>query len=263
MRTTIDGISLAYDDVGEGDPLLFVHAFPLNRRMWASQSGALHGEWRCIAADLRGFGESELAPPSTMDRYADDLAALLDAVGVTEPVVLSGLSLGGYVAFAFLRRHRERVRALVLADTRPQADTPEGIAKRQATIALARERGSAAVADSLTGGLLGPGTHERRPDLVEQVRSTIAATSPEAIVAASEAMMARPDSTDLLGTITVPTLVIVGADDVVTPPAVAEAMHSAIPASRLEVIPNAGHLSNLERPSAFNCVLGDWLRGLD
>jgi pimeloyl-ACP methyl ester carboxylesterase len=262
-RVRIGSVTLAVEDVGEGAPLLLVHGFPLSRRMWAPQCGALHGAWRCLAPDLRGFGESGATPPFSVDQWADDLAAMLDEVGAREPVVLCGLSMGGYVAFAFWRRHRERVRALVLADTRPDADTPEGIERRRRTIAVARERGSASVATLLEGGMLGATTRERRPEIAALVRAMIAATPVEGIVGASEAMIARPDSTDLLGTIDVPTLVVVGEEDTISPPDVARAMHAAIPTSRLEVIPGAGHLTTLERPAAFNCVLGDWLDSLD
>jgi 3-oxoadipate enol-lactonase len=261
MRTTIGPLDIAYDDVGEGIPLVLLHAFPLNRKMWAPQLGALAGMGRCIAPDARGFGESDAAPPYDMDRYADDVAALLDALAVREPVVLAGLSMGGYVAFAFWRRHRERVRALVLADTRAGADTEEGRSRRRQTIALARERGSAALADAQLPGMVGKSTRERHPDVVEQVRAMIAAAPVEGIVGASEAMMARPDSTPTLATITVPTLVVVGEEDALTPPKEARAMHHTIAGSRLEIIPGAGHVSSAERPAAFNQVVGEFLHG--
>ena len=130
MITTVNGIQLSYDDIGTDLPIVFVHAFPLDRSMWAPQVGALVRQGRCIAPDLRGFGASTPAPPYSMDQYADDIAALLDMLGVPASVVV-GLSMGGYVAFAFWRRHRARVRALVLAATRAGADTDEGREKRR------------------------------------------------------------------------------------------------------------------------------------
>jgi 3-oxoadipate enol-lactonase len=262
VRTVISGREIGYDDVGDGPPLLLLHAFPLSRRMWAPQIAALSGRMRCIAPDTRGFGESAAEPPFTMDRYADDAIELLDALGVSERVAVCGLSMGGYVSFALWHRHADRVRALVLADTRATADTPEGKRKRAAMIELARSRGAAAVAEQQAPALLSKRTAERCPELLDTVRTMITAQSPEAIVGASEAMMHRPDSTPTLGTITVPTLIIVGSDDTVTPPSDAETMHRAIPGSRLERIPNAGHLSNLERPAAFNAVLAEFLDSL-
>ncbi|HEU4564081.1 MAG TPA: alpha/beta fold hydrolase [Gemmatimonadaceae bacterium] len=263
MRTAIDSIHLAYDDQGTGPPVLFVHAFPLDRRMWAAQLNALGAAYRCIVPDLRGFGQSDVAGPFSMERYADDLAALLDALWVRQPVVLVGLSLGGYIAFAFWRRHRSRVRGLVLADTRPGADSAEGMERRRKTIATAREGGAGAVADLLADGMMSARTRQRHPERLAQLRQMMADAPVEGIVGACEAMMARPDSTPLLESIDVPTLVVVGEDDATTPPSEARRMHAAIPASRLEEIPGAGHLSNLERPAAFNCVLVDWLQQIE
>ncbi|MDQ3698443.1 MAG: alpha/beta hydrolase [Gemmatimonadota bacterium] len=259
MRAKVNGITLAYDDVGDGIPVLFVHGFPLNRRMWAPQCGVLSGAFRCILPDLRAFGESDVAPPFSIDQYADDLAGLLDTLAVDERVVVIGLSLGGYVAFAFWRRHREKVRALILCDTRAGADAPEALEKRRQTIRLARERGSAAVADVLVGGMVGATTRERRSEIVEHLRAMMAAAPVEGIVGASEAMMGRPDSAPLLPAIDVPTLVVVGEEDSLTPPLEAAAMRAAIPGSRIEVIPGAGHVSNMERPAAFNHALSDFL----
>lgn len=259
MRTTIDGLTVGYDELGSGGPLLFLHAFPLHRRMWAAQLAALAGHAHCIAPDLRGFGESTSAPPYTMDQYADDAIALLDTLGAVEPAVVCGLSLGGYVAFALWRRHAARIRGLILADTRPSDDTSDTRRNRAALIETAQTRGSAAIAELQAQSLLSAHTVERSPELLDSVRAMIAAQSPEAIVGGTQAMLDRPDSTATLGTITVPTLVIVGADDEITPPAVAQAMHEAIPGSRMERLPRAGHLSNLERPAAFNGVVAEFL----
>lgn len=263
MQASANGRIVGYDDTGSGIPLLLLHAFPLSRRMWAPQLAALAGRARCIAPDLRGFGESDGAPPFTIDRFADDAVALLDALGITTPAVVCGLSLGGYIAFALWRRHPARVRAMILADTRATADTAEGRAKRAATIDTARTRGSSAIAEQQAPALLSPRTVARCPGKLGDVRSTIAAQSPDAIVGATEAMLGRPDSTPTLATITVPTLIIVGEDDAITPPADAETMQRAIPGSRLERIAGAGHLSSLERPSAFNEVVAGFLASLE
>lgn len=240
---------------------MFIHGFPHNRTLWAPQLGALLDHCRCIAPDLRGFGESTVSEPYTMDRYADDIAALLRHLDTT-PAVVVGLSMGGYVSFALWRRHSSLVRALVLADTRAGADSEEARAQRQELIGVARERGAAAVADAQIGGMLGKTTREHNPDIVDSVRRLLSAAPVEGIVGALTAMMERPDSTPTLATITVPALLIAGEEDALTPPKEARAMHAAIAGSKLEIIPGAGHLSNLERPAAFNHVLGDFVGAL-
>lgn len=261
MITVINGIEMGYDDVGAGLPIVFIHAFPLNRTMWAPQVSALVERCRCIAVDLRGFGETALAEPVSLDQYADDVVAVMDKLGV-ERAIVAGCSMGGYTAFALWRRHAERVRALVLADTKATADTDEARAKRVALIETARTQGSTAVANLQIASLIGKTAREKQPDTYDAVHRMIAQTKPEAIVAALEAMMHRPDSTPTLATITVPTLVIVGDEDVPTPVKDARAMHQGIPGSRLEIVAGAGHLANLERPAAFNHLMTEFVGAL-
>ena len=258
MISVINDADIAYDDVGTGQPVLFIHAFPLNRTMWAPQVSALVERCRCVAADLRGFGESALQGPATMAQYADDLASLLDHLRI-ERAVIVGCSMGGYAAFAMWQRHRNRVRGLVLADTRAGADTEEGRERRRRLIALANEEGSLGVANAQIPGLVGKTTREKQPDIYDSVHRMMAQAKPAAIVGAIEAMMARPDSTQLLATINVPTLIVVGEEDVLTPVKESRAMHSVIAGSRLQVIASAGHLANMERPAAFNHVLSEFL----
>ena len=258
MITLCDGIEIGYDDVGAGDPVVFLHGFPHHRGLWAPQLAALLGHARCIAPDLRGFGETTAAEPYSMDRYADDLACLLDALRI-EKVVVCGLSMGGYVALAFWRRHRGRVRALILADTKAGADSEEGRRKREEMIALARDRGSAAVADSMINGMVGKSTREKVPEIADSVHRMLESAPVDGVVGALRAMMSRPDSTPTLDTIDVPTLILVGEEDVLTPPKEAELLHRGIRGSRLEVISGAGHVSNLERPAAVNHVIGEFL----
>jgi pimeloyl-ACP methyl ester carboxylesterase len=252
------GIDIAYDDVGTGLPVVFLHGFPHNRTLWAPQLGGLMSRARCIAPDLRGFGESEIRGPYSMDRYADDVIAMLDALQI-DRAVIAGLSMGGYVAFALWRRHRERVRGLILADTRAGADTEETKAKRREMIAQARAKGSGVIADAQIAGMVGRTTRERHPDIADAVHRMLTMAPVDGVVGALEAMIARPDSTPTLATIDVPTLIIVGDEDVLTPPREARAMHAAIGGSRLEILEGAGHVSNVERSAAFNHVASEFL----
>ena len=252
------GVDIAYDDVGTGLPVLFIHGFPHDRTLWAPQLGGLLDRARCIAPDLRGFGDSEARGPYTMDAYAGDVIAVLDALQI-ERAVIAGLSMGGYVAFAVWRRHRERVRALILADTRAGADSDEARAKRRDMIALVRARGSGAVADAQIAGMVGRTTREKHPDIADAVHRMLTMAPVEGVVGALEAMMSRPDSTPTLATIDVPTLIVVGEEDVLTPPKEARAMHERIAGSRLEILTGAGHVSNVERPAAFNHVVSEFL----
>ena len=197
-----------------------------------------------------------------MDQYADDVAMLLRSLGV-ERAVIAGLSMGGYVAFSLWRRHPSLVRALVLAHTRAGADTDEGRAKRTALAEVARTRGPDAVADAQITGMLGKTTREKRPAMIDEVHRMLASASVEGIVGALEAMMARVDSTATLPTIDVPTLVIMGDEDALIPRSDGQILHDAIRGSRLEVIEHAGHVSNMERPAAFNHVLSEFLASLE
>lgn len=262
MIARVDGTGIGYDDIGRGHAVVFLHAFPLDRTMWAPQTSALAGRYRCLAIDARGFGESPATPPFDMDRYADDVVAVLDAAGVERASVV-GLSMGGYIAFALWRRHPQRVRGLVLADTRATADAPDTRARREELIDLARTAGPNAVAERQLVGVLGKTTRERRPDIVATVRAMMTRAGVDGSVGALQAMLARPDSTPILPTISVPTLVIVGDEDPITPPKEARAMSNGIRESRVEILSGAGHLSNLERPAAFNAVLGEFLHALD
>ena len=230
--------------------------------MWAPQTRALTDKWRCLTIDTRGFGESAAASPFDVDRYADDVVAILDDAGVDRATIV-GLSMGGYVAFALWRRSPERVRALALADTRAGADAPDTRARRHELIEVARTQGVIPVVDRQIVGLLGKTTRATRPDVEAHARAIAETSSVDGVIGALEAMLARPDSTPTQSTITVPTLVIVGDEDVLTPQKEARAMHEQIRGSRLEVLAGAGHLSNLEQPAAFNSALTEFLETLD
>ena len=170
MQIQLHDIRLAYNDQGQGQPLLFIHGYPLNRRMWQPQISGLEKDARALALDLRGHGDSQATPgPYPMSLLADDCAAFLDALSIQCPVLVCGLSMGGYVAFAFYRQHSSRVAGLVLAATRPGPDTPESQANRDKSAALARQQGVSAIAASMLPKLLSPGTYQNQPELVKQV----------------------------------------------------------------------------------------------
>jgi pimeloyl-ACP methyl ester carboxylesterase len=260
MIGVFNGIPVGYEDVGTGPAVVFLHGYPHDRTLWVSQLGALAVPSRTLACDLRGFGESG-GRATSVDDYAADVAALLEGLGI-EQAVVAGLSMGGYAAFALWRKYPSLIRALVLSDTKAKPDDDAGKAKRDDQIAMVRARGSEALADQLIAGMVGKTTRDQRPEVAERVHAMITRAPVEGIIGALTAMRDRPDSTPTLATIDVPTLILVGEEDVLTPPAEAQAMHAAIPKSRLEIIQGAGHLSNLERPAHFNHVLSEFLASL-
>jgi len=263
VRIQLNDIMMAYDDAGRGRPLLLIHGYPLSRTLWEPQLASLPDAAHLIAPDLRGFGESD-APegPYTVDQLADDCAALLDKVGVAEPVVVGGLSMGGYVALAFWRRHAQRVAGLILAATRAGADSDAGKAARDAAVETARTKGSDAILDGILPKLLAPAAFAEQPDLVAAARRVMAGAPVSGIVGALLAMKHRPDSTALLSEIHRPVLVIHGQDDSLIPASEAEAMSLALPQSRLALVPDAGHLVNLEQPASFNAEVRNFLASL-
>jgi pimeloyl-ACP methyl ester carboxylesterase len=239
--------------------VVLLHAFPLNARMWEGQLALADTGWRVIAPQLRGFDNGSGDPPaSSIDDFAGDVIDLLDGLHVKQAVI-GGLSMGGYVAFGLLRHAARYVQGLILADTRSQADTPEGVAGRTRQLGLVQTSGPATVVEELVPKLLGETTRQTRPAVVKTVRSLAQSSSADAISGALRALMTRPDSTPLLASIHVPTLIVVGDEDVLTPPAASEEMHRAIAGSELVHIPNAGHLSNLEQPDVFTAALAAFL----
>ena len=262
-KVNVRGVELAYDDEGAGAPVVLLHGFPFNRSLWREQRAALAGACRVITPDLRGFGASTVvSEPATMEQMAEDVAALLDELNV-ERCALGGLSMGGYVALAFYRLFPRRVRALVLADTRPQADTDEARRNRESLAQRALAEGMQPVADAMLPKLLAPATHAERPEIVARLREMIMQTPPAGAAAALRGMALRRAQTDLLPGILAPTLVIVGGEDAITPPADAELMRREIRGARLEVLAGAGHCSNLERPDEFNRALVKFLNDLE
>lgn len=256
---------LAYLEAGGGHDrtILLVHAFPLNASMWGPQLADSPDGWRMIAPDLAGLGSSnDHAHESvSLDDYAQDLLLLLDRLGIARAVI-AGVSLGGYVALALARRSPDRITALVLADTKAPADTPEARAGRERMLDVLSDRGTAGVADEMLPKLLGPTTRRDRPELVDEVRAMALTNDPEGVRRAIIRLRDRPDATPGLASIAVPALVVVGEEDAVTPPAEAERLHAGIRGATLSRIASAGHLASLEQPAAFNRELSAFLAGI-
>ena len=251
-KVRINNIEIAYTDAGSGRPVVLIHGYPFNRALWTEQVRALSDTNRVIAPDLRGFGDSAAFPEtSTMNRLAADVALLMDHLEIPRATI-GGLSMGGYVALAFYKQFASRVRALVLADTREQADTVEATHTRAQQAEKALSEGMAGIADAMLPKLLTPETVSRRPEIVKFVRDMMLQTKPEGAAAALLGMAEREDQTELLPKITVPTLIVVGAEDAITPVSDSERMHKAIGNSRLVVLDHAGHVSNLEQVQQFN-----------
>ncbi len=259
-KLAVCGTVLATVDRGSGMPLLLVHGFPLDHSMWDAQIEALCDRYRVIAPDLRGFGQSDVTEAAvTMEQLADDLAGLLDALEVGEPVVLCGLSMGGYVAWAFWRKHAARLRGLVLCDTRAAADSPEAAAGRRETAERVLREGPAVLADSLLPRLLAPQTLELRPEIADRLRGVILNGDRRGIAAASRGMAERPDATPLLPEIRCPTLLLVGAQDVISPVAEMRGLAEKIPGARLVCIDGAGHMAPVERPAETTALVRAFL----
>jgi pimeloyl-ACP methyl ester carboxylesterase len=259
VKAAIDGVAIEYDVRGEGPALLLLHAFPLGLFMWDAQVEALCATHRVVRFDARGFGGTAAGEgPLTMERIADDGALLLDHLEI-EKAVVGGCSMGGYAAFAFVRRHPQRLAGLVLQDTRAGADTAEARANRATLAAKVLNEGASAAVEAFLPKLVGETTHRERPDLVSGLRERILAATPQGIANALHGLAARADSRETLPSIAAPTLVLVGAEDVLTPPSEAATMAAAIPRARLDVIPGAGHLANLENPAAVNAALRAFL----
>lgn len=252
--------TLAYVDRGRGTPVLLVHGFPLDHTMWDAQIDALAEHARVLAPDLRGFGQSPLraADPEhgiSMEQYANDLSELLDALKIDEPIVLVGFSMGGYIAWQFVQKYSNRLRALVQCDTRADADTQESRAGRIKMAENVAEWGSGRVAEMMGPRLFAARTFELQPQIVGAVRRVVESTPPAGIAAAQRGMAARPDMSGLLPKIQVPTLVLVGAEDAISPPAEMRAIAAAIPNAEFVEIPNAGHMTTMENPTAVNDAL--------
>lgn len=257
-RRTIDTArgTIAWLEAGAGWPLVLLHAFPLTAEMWRPQLERVPDDWRFIAPELSSAVPA--AGARSMDDYARDIAALLDAL-LIDTAVVGGLSMGGYVTFALFRQAPMLFSGMILADTRPQADSAQAREARAVMRDQLARDGVSAVADQMIPRLLAGRTVREQPDVVRRVRDMIESIPPGAVDAALHAMMTRPDSTPDLARISCATLVMVGGEDDLTPPGEADGMHRAIDRSVLVTLPGAGHLSNLDQPEAFSRALADFL----
>ncbi|WP_437190690.1 alpha/beta fold hydrolase [Planctomicrobium sp. SH527] len=253
-------ISLYLQDEGQGDPILFVHGFPLDHTMWQRQISVLSATYRCLAVDLQGFGKSTVTHGTvTMERMADDLAALLDRLEITQPVTLCGLSMGGYVAWRFWERHRNKLARLILCDTRAIADTDQGRAERMITADKIEAEGTSLLADSMLPKLYAKATQQQHPELLENARKTILANSPAGVAAAARGMAVRPDITRWLPAITVPVLLLTGEHDSISTVDEMAGIANMLPKSKHVVIDHAGHMAPQEQPEATNRAILDFL----
>jgi len=260
---TVNGTQLAVLERGRGLPVLLVHGFPLNHTMWDEQIEVLSSDYRVIAPDLRGFGRSGVTPGKvTMEQFADDLAALVDAMGVGEPVVYCGLSMGGYIGWQFWRKYAARLKALIVCDSRAVADTPEAAANRLVLADRVLGEGPGVVAESMMPRLLPASTAQSRPDVAQAIGRMMTGNDPQGIAAASRGMAERPDVTALLPRIRCPVLVLVGELDVISPPAEMRSIAAAIPGSRCVEIPGSGHMSPMEKPAQVNAAILEFLAGV-
>jgi pimeloyl-ACP methyl ester carboxylesterase len=252
----VNGVELAAVDQGTGLPLLLVHGFPLNHSLWQAQIDGCAERCHVIAPDLRGFGTSGVTEGEvSMEQMADDLAGLLDTMGILEPVVFCGLSMGGYIAWEFWRKHRLRVAGLILCSTRAAADSPEAAANRRLMADRVLGEGPAPIADAMLPRLAAEVTLTRYPERVEAVRRMIFSNDPRGIAAASRGMANRADATSLLAEIACPTLLIAGQHDRIAPVTEMRAMAEAMPHARLVEISGAGHLGPLENPAEVNAAI--------
>jgi pimeloyl-ACP methyl ester carboxylesterase len=257
-------MTLAHEESGQGPAIVLLHGFPLDRSLWNAQRLALADRYRVIVPDLPGHGHSPRLPdPPTIDGMADAVRDSLDSLGLTGPVVLGGLSMGGYVALSFAARYLDRLRGLMLFDTRSIADSPEAAAGRERS---AQEIDATGSVDNLVAAMLpklfAESTRKQKPTLVSVTKRLMQSSDPASVAASLRAMAGRADRTEDLKRITVPCLVCVGAKDAISTPAEMREIAAWLPDSRFALIPDAGHLSPIENPDAVTDAIATFLSGL-
>lgn len=264
---TIDSIEFTYQDQGTGQPVVLLHGFPLDSGMWAPQIEALSKSCRVITPNLRGFGGSALKSGDetrgvSMAEYAADVAKLLDAINVTEPIILCGFSMGGYIMWQFLRQFPNRVKAFVPSDTRAIADTPEAKAGRLKSADEVMKSGVESVVTAMLPKLIAESTRQKQPEVAQQLTTIMRSCPPEAVSAALRGMAERPDVTSELSSFTQPALVIVGADDAISSSQEMRGIADKLPNAKFVEIPNSGHMTTLENPAAVNSALSEFIASL-
>ena len=258
-RVRSDDVEIFYEIRGSGPPVVLLHPFPCHHEFWNPVAEALDSRYRLILPDLRGHGDSEIGEgPALMQKQAGDVARVLDAAGVAKAAFV-GCSIGGYILFEFWRRFRERVTSLALCDTRPQSDTADGRANRLKAAAAVLEQGTEPFIESMIPKLMGRTTVSTRPDLVDGARAMMRKMSAEDISLVLRGMAERPDSVADLKSINVPTLIVIGEEDVLSTLADGELMRQNIPGSQLKVVPKAGHYAPWEQPELVGKVLRQFL----
>jgi 3-oxoadipate enol-lactonase len=262
-ETEINGNKVSYFDEGHGDlPVVFLHGFPFNKEMWEPQLEALKESYRVIAYDVRGHGSSDAGTAEfTVSQFAHDFILFLDALRIPQAVVC-GLSMGGYIALHAIEKAPERFAALILSDTQCFADTDAAREKRKKAIEAIREKGMSPYAEESVKNVFAPASHIDKPEAVEHIRKTIAASSDDNVTKTLMALAGRKDTCNVLPAITCPVLILVGSEDKVTPVETARKMHALVPGSHLQIIEGAGHISNLENTEAFNTAVEAFLHSL-
>ncbi|HTY39038.1 MAG TPA: alpha/beta fold hydrolase [Bacteroidota bacterium] len=261
MKIKLNDTTINYTERGlpQGIPVVFIHGFPFNHTMWEPQMKALPNHFRAITYDIRGHGESDVGDGQyTIEFFVDDLLSLLNHL-VIDRVILCGLSMGGYIALRAYERFPERIKALVLCDTKGEADTNEAKLKRSDAVRTVKSAGTAKYADEFAAAVFAPQTFQSHPAVVETVKKMIRSNPPIGIAGAALALGCRTDTTGVFAKVNVPTLILVGEQDKLTPPSVAESMQRQIAGSELHIIPYAAHMSNLENAPAFDTYLIEFL----
>ena len=267
MKATVNNALLHYIDIGisTATPVVFIHGFPFSHRMWTfpgGQTEALASTNRVIAYDVRGHGDSEVGDGQyTIELFVDDLIGLLDHLSIARTVAI-GLSMGGYIALRAVERHPDRFRGLVLCDTKSEGDSNDAKVKRAASIKAVKASGPRQFAQNFVANVFTPDSFNTRPEAVKAIQSIIERTAPLSLCGTMLALAARTDTTAALAGITVPTLIMVGEHDALTPPAASQAMREKIPQSELHIIPGAAHMSNIENTAEFNKHLSEFLQKL-
>ncbi len=264
MKYSVNETSFEVNIRGKGAPILLIHGFPLDHTMWDDQINFLSESSQVIAPDLRGFGRSDVTEGTvSMEQFADDLNLLLDEIGITESVTICGLSMGGYIVWHFIQKYSDRIKSIILCNTRSAADSDEAKTKRKKMVEMVLSGGLPFIADSMIPNLLSENTIKNQKEIVLKLKKIILGAKPEGVVAALKGMAERPDSTSFLSSIQKPVLLIVGEHDKLTPASEMKKMAESIPNAQYKMIECAGHMSPMESPEIVNNEISQFLNNID